>query len=134
MSMTITQPKLFGMFELDAADTVLYSRLELDGRGDGVPAPDFRGRGLFDGGGPFANAEELRRRINSFRSNGAQADSFDFTCEYDDGPVPVRVLLARVRERSDREVTKSVLIHIRQRHSPEVPAGRGAVESVKARV
>jgi hypothetical protein len=115
MSTTITWPKLFGMFELDAADTVLYSRVEQVGRGDGVPAPDLSGRGLFEGGGPFANAEELRRRINSFRSNGAQADSFDFTCEYDDGPVPVRVLLARVRERADREVTKSVLIHIRQK-------------------
>lgn len=115
MSMTITQPKLFGMFELDAADTVLYSRMERDGRGDYMPTPDFNGRGLFEGVTPFANAEDLRRRINSFRLNGAQADSFDFTCEYDDGPVPVRVLLARVRERSDREVTKSVLIHIRQK-------------------
>ena len=115
MSVTMTQPRLFGMFELDAANTVLYSRVETGGRGDEVPAPDLSGRGLFEGGGPFANAEELRRRINSFRSNGAQADSFDFTCEYADGPVPVRVLLARVRECSDRESTKSVLIHIRQR-------------------
>lgn len=115
MSVTTTRTKLLGMFELDAADTVLYSRVETEGRGDDIPAPDLSGRSLFEGGGPFANAEELRRRINSFRTNGAQADSFDFTCEYEDGPVPVRVLMARVRECADRESTKSVLIHIRQK-------------------
>ena len=104
------------MFELDATNTVLYSRVEADGRGDSVAAPYLNGRALFEGVCPFANADELRQRINSFRSNGAQADSFDFTCQYADGPVSVRVLLARVRERTDRESTKSVLIHIRQRH------------------
>ncbi|HWS55333.1 MAG TPA: hypothetical protein VN228_14445 [Pyrinomonadaceae bacterium] len=109
--------KLFGMFELDAANTVLYSRVEGDGNGSAlVPPPDLNGCALFGGVCHFANADELRQRINSFRSNGAQAASFDFTCEYDDGPVPVRVLLARVRERTDRDSTKSVLIHIRRRH------------------
>lgn len=113
---TTARQKLFGMFELDAADTVLYSRVEGVGRGDYVASADLNGRALFEAVCPFANADELRQRINSFRSNGAQADSFDFTCEYDDGPVPVRILLARVRERTDRESTKSVLIHIRRRH------------------
>lgn len=119
MSATMTatvQQKLFGMFELDAANTVLYSRVEGAAPGGVQPSPDFNGRALFEGVCAFANAHELRQRINHFRSNGAQADSFDFTCQYDDGPVAVRVLLARVRERTDRDSTKSVLIHIRRRH------------------
>lgn len=115
-TMTNESQKLFGMFELDASNTVLYSRVEGAGRGDYVPTADLNGRPLFGDAFAFANADELRQLINSFRSNGAQADSFDFTCQYDDGPVPVRILLARVRERTDRESTKSVLIHIRRRH------------------
>ena len=66
-------------------------------------------------GAVFSNAEEFRRRINVFRSNGAQADTFDFTFEYEDGPVPVRVLMARVSESSERGSIKSVLIHVKQR-------------------
>lgn len=111
-----TQQKLFGMFELDASNTVLYSRVERDGRGDASPAPDLSGSVLFEVAAPFSNAAELRQLVNHFRSNGAQSDSFDFTCQYEDGPVTVRVLLARVREHTDQHSTKSVLIHIRQKY------------------
>jgi hypothetical protein len=102
---------LFGMFELDSANTVLYSRFE---GGDGPP-PEVNGHNLFAGAAKFANAEELRQRINCFRSNGAKADSFDFNCQCSDGSVPVRVLLARVYESSGYGSTKSVLVHIRER-------------------
>jgi len=103
------------MFELDSSNTVLYSRFEHGGLAGGAPAPDINGTSLFEAGEPFSNSDEFRRRINSFRSNGAHADSFDFTFDYEDGPVPVRVLMARVSEGSDRGSTKSVLIHVRQR-------------------
>ena len=107
---TLSRPALCGMFELDSAGVVLYSRVGADG-----PAPDHTGRNFFDEAADFSNAAELRRRINLFRASGAQADSFDFTCEYDDGPVPVRILLARLRERADYDNTSSVLIHVRRR-------------------
>lgn len=112
-----TQPrqKLFGMFELDSSNRVVYSRFEGEARGELTKAPEVNGASLFEAGAAFSNADEFRRRINLFRSNGAQADSFDFTFEYEDGPVPVRVLLARVSESSDRGSTKSVLIHVRHR-------------------
>jgi hypothetical protein len=38
----------------------------------------------------------------------------DFTCDYEDGPLLVRVLFARIRERSETDVTKSILVHIRR--------------------
>lgn len=109
----ITEPALLGMFELDASDVVVYARLEGDGRAG--PAPDLQGRSLFEWAAPFANADELRRRIHYFRSNGAPTDGFDFECQYEAGGMRVRVLLARVRNYADNRVTKSILVHVRQR-------------------
>lgn len=103
---------ILGFFEIDSANTVLYSRFE---RESGAPPPDPNGRTLFEGASLFANAEELRQRINQFRHNGAKTDSFDFTCQWGGGLIPVRVLLARIHENSGLRKTKSVLVHIRER-------------------
>jgi hypothetical protein len=112
---THTEPPPLGMFELDALDTVVYARLEAVGRDGGAVATDLMGRGFFEGAAPFTNADELRRRIHYFRSNGAPADGFDFDFQYEHGELPVRVLLARVSDFADNRVTKSILVHIRQR-------------------
>lgn len=112
---THSRQKLFGMFELDSSNRVIYSRFEGVARGEGETPAGVNGARLEEAGARFSNADEFRRRINAFRSNGAQADSFDFTFEYEDGPMPVRVLMARVSESSDRGSIKSVLIHVRQR-------------------
>lgn len=115
MSVTFSRSAPLGMFELDAAGTVLYSRANADGPAGG-PAPDLKGLNYFDDAG-FGNASELRRRVNLFRAGGAPADNFDFTCECEDGPVPVRVLLARIREHgSGYDNASSVLIHLRHRN------------------
>jgi len=114
-SLTTIEQTLLGMFELDAHDIILYARVEADGRDGGAVATELHGRGLFEWAAPFANADELRRRIHHFRMNGAPADGFDFECQYADGEVPVRVLLARVRDFADHHETKSILVHIRQR-------------------
>lgn len=107
--------KFFGLLELDAEGTVLYSRIEGDANGFNL-APNIRGRNFFDDVARFRNVDEFRRSIENFRRSSAQAESIIFTCQYEDGPQPVRVLLARVRERPDRETTKSVLVHIRKAH------------------
>jgi hypothetical protein len=123
MSAALSRPALlFGMFELDPSGTVLYARAEGVGEAD-AHTHGLAGHNFFDEAARFSNAGELRRRINLFRMSGAQADSFDFTCEYDDGPVRVRVLLARIRERNNHDGAESVLIHVRRgtRHAD----GRG---------
>jgi hypothetical protein len=109
----LTGQPLLGMFELDAADTVVYARVERDGRGEA--APDLQGCSLLESGARFDNADEFLRRIHCFRTNDAPADGFDFDCRYEDGEMPVRVLLARVRDFAGKQVTKSILVHIRQR-------------------
>ncbi|MDX6693482.1 MAG: hypothetical protein QOF02_1085 [Blastocatellia bacterium] len=109
----LDQQKLFGLFELDTAGTVLYSRIELDDGGDGI-TPDVAGRNFFNDIAPLENVEEFRRRISDFTRSEAQADSFHLSCRLSDGPLPVKVLLARICERSNGTRTKSILVHIRK--------------------
>jgi hypothetical protein len=103
-------PQLLGLVELDQAGTVLYARLERD------PArvrSDISGLNFFSDVALFKNVEEFRRRIEEFRSGQTQVNSFNFTCDFDEGRIPVRVLVARIRERSNGDCTKSILVHIR---------------------
>jgi hypothetical protein len=109
----LDEQKLFGLFELDSTGTVLYSRIERDGR-PSAAAPDVAGHNFFEEVVPFENAEELRRRISNFTCGECQADNFQFTCQFNDDFLPVKVLLARIGERTNGNRTKSILIHIRK--------------------
>ena len=106
--------KLYGLLELDSDGTVLYSRVEMDGSGAGKPAPDLTGLNFFTEVAPFKNVGEFQRQLDLFGRGQQPASSLDFVCQYDDGPLAVRVLLARIRERSDQHTTKSILVHIRR--------------------
>jgi hypothetical protein len=106
--------KLFGLVELDSAGTVLYTRFEPDGATAGARAPDYMGLNFFTEVAPFRNVAEFREQLDNFRRGPQPARSMDFTCDYEDGPLLVRVLLARIRERSETDTTKSILVHIRR--------------------
>ncbi|MGI9166989.1 MAG: hypothetical protein ACR2G5_11510 [Pyrinomonadaceae bacterium] len=105
----LSPPQLLGLIEIDEAGTVLYARLEKDEQ-----RRDLSGLNLFSQLLSFRNVEEFRRRLNEFASGADPANSFNFTCDFDDGPVPVRVLIARIREKANGERTKSFLVHIRE--------------------
>lgn len=105
--------KMYGLIELDAAGTVLYTRFEGDAAAS-FAALDAAGRNFYTEVAPFKNVGEFRQQLDCFRKGTQPAESVDFTCEYEDGPLPVRVLLARIRERSEEDVTKSILVHIRR--------------------
>lgn len=109
----MTKQKLFGLFELDAAGTVLYSRVEPEGDAPAV-RPDFAGRNFYAEVAPFENVEEFRRRVTGFAQGVSPAHTFSFDCRYGGDTLPVSVLLARVRERTCGERTRSVLVHIRK--------------------
>ena len=106
--------RLYGLVELDQAGTVLYTRFEADGAPPGARAPDYTGLNYFTEVATFSNAVEFRNQLDRFSRGSQPALSMDFTCEYEDGPVSVRVLLARIRERSQSDLTKSILVHIRR--------------------
>lgn len=110
---TIAPQKFFGLFELDAAGTVLYSRIEKDDDADTAPA-DVTGRNYYTQVASFMNVNEFQRRLDAFWQGERRAEGTDFTLCYADGPVRARVLLARVRSRAEHGVTKSILMHIRK--------------------
>jgi hypothetical protein len=114
MSCLILAPeKLFGLLELDAAGTVLYSRLEGDNKLSSLAA-NVAGLNFFSEVAPFLNIEEFHQRLDIFNRGNEQANSFVFNCDYEDGAVPVRVLLARIRDRLNDYRTKSLLVHIKR--------------------
>jgi hypothetical protein len=108
------EQKLFGLFELDDAGTVLYSRIEPEGGQPPGTEPDINGLNFYEEVATFGNVEEFRRRVTQFARSSSPVDSFRFDCRYEGSAQPVKVLLARIRERVDNERTKSVLVHIRK--------------------
>ena len=113
MSAAIVNQKFFGLMELDATGMILYSRIERDGGRHLFPT-NVTGRNFYTEVAPFQNIEEFQKCMESFMQSSLQANSIIFTCQYEDGPLKVKILLARVRERSGGDVSKSILVHIRK--------------------
>jgi hypothetical protein len=105
--------KLYGLVEIDHAGIVLYTRFEGEGAAY-FSGRDFTGRNFYTELAPFRNVDEFRRQLDGFNKGTQPAHSMDFVCDYEDGPLTVRVLLARIRERAEQDVTKSILVHIRR--------------------
>lgn len=112
-SLILAQHKLFGLIELDATGMVLYSRLDSDDN-LGHPATNIAGLNFYSEVAPFLNVEEFQQRLNTFDRSNEHANSFEFNCNYADGAVLVRVLLARIRERANGDRKKSLLVHIKK--------------------
>jgi hypothetical protein len=104
-----TAQELLGLFELDAGGKVLYYRMD-----SADTSPDLTGHNFYDEVAPFDNVAEFRRCVTDFTQGAKAADSFHFDCHYDGSNHAVRVLLARISERANRNSTKSVLVHIRR--------------------
>ena len=103
-----------GLIELDAAGTVLYSKFDGDAK-DLAAAADICGSNYYTEVTPFANIAEFRERVARFAESDQPADSFTFDCRCHGGEVvPVRVLLARMRQSADGDPAESLLVHIRK--------------------
>ena len=109
----LSRQKLFGLLELDTAGTVLYSRIEAEPGSDGSPS-DVTGRNFYSEVASFLNVEEFHQRLDTFDRGGEHANSFVFNCDYKDGVVAVRVLLARMSGRTNGDLEKSLLVHIKK--------------------
>lgn len=112
-SLSVVAHNFLGLVELDHAGTVLYSRPDAVA-GEREPR-DICGSNYYTDVAPFANVEEFRQRLTRFAETENPAESFMFECRCHDGTVvPVRVLLARMRQRADGTRSESVLVHIRK--------------------
>ena len=108
--LTLTTQRLFGLLELDPCGTVIFSKLEGDEKSAG--AVNVVGRNFFSDVATFLNVAEFRQRFETFDSNPEPSSSFMFNCDYEDGAVPVKVFLARLRE--DAKYPVSVLLYIKK--------------------
>jgi hypothetical protein len=72
------------------------------------------GHNFYDEVAPFENVEEFRQCVTQFTRGVKPADSFNFDCRYEGCAQRVKVLLARIRERVNRNDTKSILVHFRR--------------------
>lgn len=108
--MSSLSQKLFGLLELDHRGTVIFSKLEGDEKLAGVV--DVVGRNFFSEVATFLNVAEFRQRFETFHNNPEPSRSFLFKCDYEDGAVPVWVLLARLREHA--KYPGSVLVYIKK--------------------
>lgn len=109
-SLIIAARRLFGLLELDPQGTVIFSKLEGEDKFAG--AMDLVGRNFFSEVATFLNVAEFRQRLETFDSKPEPSSSFVFNCDYEDGEVPVKVLLARLRE--DTGYPGSVLVYIKK--------------------
>ena len=109
-SFSLAPKKLFGLLELDQGGTVIFSKLEGEEKFPG--AVDVVGRNFFSEVATFLNVAEFRERFETFDNDHQPSNSFSFNCDYGDGAVPVRVLLARLRE--DAKYPGSVLVYIKK--------------------
>jgi len=112
-SLILAPQRLFGLLELDLQGTVVFSKLEGDEKLPG--AVDIVGRNFFSEVATFLNVAEFRQHFETFDGKPEPSSSFTFNCDYEDGAVPVKVLLARLRE--DTKYPGSVLVYIKKADS-----------------
>ena len=105
-----------GLFELDTAGTVMYSRVN-PGVYAASASSDFIGRNFFDEVAPFKNVEEFRRRFRHFAHGSDSAEKFTFTCQFEERPAEMKVMLTRISEREFDEDKKLIIVDIRFNNS-----------------
>ena len=111
-TLILATQKLFGLLELDPRGTVIFSKLEGDEKLTGAVGVGVVGRNFFSEVATFLNVAEFRQRFEIFDSSTEPSSSFMFNCDYEDGAVPVKVLLARLKE--DTGYPGSVLVYIKK--------------------
>jgi photoactive yellow protein len=112
---SLLTPIPYGLMELDETGTVIYYRSENKGL-FARPESEIVGRNFFTDIAAVMEAKEFQNRIKEFRRSHTPAYSFTFTFTLKHRSLPVRVLLARIHERSTvngQKSSESLYIHIR---------------------
>lgn len=110
---TNTATEIFGLFELDAAGTVMYSRIDPNSS-NVSPLTDLIGRNFFDDIAASEEIAELRRRFRFFAKGTDAAEKFTFTYLSEQQPVNVKVLLTQVSQRDYDRQKKMIIVDIRK--------------------
>jgi len=105
--------EIYGLFELDSAGTVMYSKIE-SGDYSAKGWTEFNGLNFFDEVAPFKNVEEFRRRFRYFVKGSDAAEKFNFICQFDEQPLEVKVMLTQISEREFDASSKLIIVDIRK--------------------
>lgn len=98
--------QIFGIYELDNAGTILYSR-PYETPPPSVARPSIVGQNFFDEVTDGENAECLRRHFKTFLSSRRSVDSFVFE---DAVRVKTRVLMTRGHETQEHDPAAGIVI------------------------
>jgi photoactive yellow protein len=104
---------VYGLFELDSAGTVMYSKIE----SNDYSAPGrkkFLGLNFFEEVAPFKNVEEFRRRFRYFVQSSGSSEKFNFVCQFDEQPLEVKVMLTQIFESQFDAKSKLIIVDIRK--------------------
>lgn len=101
--------RIFGLFELDAAGTVMYSRV--DPHTSGVGSASLVGRNFFD---EFTETTEIQSRFRFFAKGLTAAEKFTYTYLNGQQPVGVKVMLTHISQRDYDAQEKLIIVDIRK--------------------
>ena len=102
-----------GLFELNPAGTVLYSRIDAPHSSLNLPT-DLVGQNFFDEIGAYANIIELRRRFQNFAKGTDAVENFTFTYSSEQETVKARVMLTQINQRESNRTEKLIILDIRK--------------------
>jgi photoactive yellow protein len=111
MNNMMTSSIPFGMFELDAAGTIVHyspsTEEERDGSPNGIVGSDF-----FKDVAPLHELKDLKSRFLSFMTFGDSVERFSMSFPLEQNVVKVQIVLARIIEHSGGESKRLALIRI----------------------
>jgi photoactive yellow protein len=101
----------FGMFELDAAGTVIHYSPALEEKAD-APARGIVGKNFFTDLVAISQVEELKGRFHNFMADGDSVERFSLNFPYNQESVKVQIVMAHIIEKSEKGRERFALIRL----------------------
>lgn len=100
----------FGLFELDAAGTVIYYSSATEERQDTLPG--IVGRNFFDYLALISEVEELKNRFLNFMADGTSFERFTIRFPYHQESLKVQIVMAHISEKSEAGRERFALLRV----------------------
>jgi photoactive yellow protein len=107
----ITRTIPFGMFELDAAGTVVHYSAASEEKKETL-ANSILGRNFFDELISISQVEELKSRFLKFMANGTSVERFTISFPYNQETIKVQVVMAHLSEKTEKGRERFALIRL----------------------
>ena len=108
----------FGMFELDAAGTVIHYSPVTEER-KSSQSFDIVGGNFFERLACIAEVEQLKNRFLNFMANGTSFERFTISFPYNQESIKVQIVMAHVSEKSENGRERFALLRVMpETHSP----------------